>query len=200
MNVQPVTLEGRWVRLEPLQPEHAPALWAAGCDPALWRFTSNIIESLDDMREYIGLALADQAAGLALPFSTVDRASGQIVGTTRYGNIVPAHKRVEIGWTFVTPAHQRTPLNTEAKLLMFRHAFETWGCNRVELKTSVLNRPSRTAMMRLGAKEEGILRRHMVNMDGTVRDTVYYSVISEEWPEVKTHIERLLERDYSLSR
>jgi N-acetyltransferase len=200
MNIQPVTLDGRWVRLEPLTLEHAEALWAAGSDPDLWRYTTIQLRSLEDMREYVRQALAEQEGGVSLPFATVECSAGLVVGTTRFGSIVPAHKRVEIGWTFIAPTHQRTPLNTEAKYLMFRHAFEVWEFNRVELKTNALNRVSRTAMMRLGAKEEGTLRSHMVNMDGTIRDTVYYSVIREEWPQVKTHLEHLLQRDYSISR
>jgi RimJ/RimL family protein N-acetyltransferase len=149
------------------------------------------------MKAYVEAALADRAA---LPFITVERASGRLVGTTRFGNITPEHRRVEIGWTFIAAGWQRTGLNTEAKYLMFRHAFETWGCNRVELKTSAVNYRSRTAILRLGAMQEGILRRHMINDDGTIRDTVYYSVIAEEWPNVKAHLERLMERDYSMSR
>jgi RimJ/RimL family protein N-acetyltransferase len=197
MNILPVTLEGVWVRLEPLRPEHVPALWQAGSDPELWRLTSARMQSIEDMKAYVETALADAGT---LPFATVERSSEQVVGTTRYANIVPEHKRAEIGWTFIAPGHQRTSLNTEAKYLMFRHAFETWGCNRVELKTSAVNYQSRTAILRIGAMQEGILRRHMINADGSVRDTVYYSVIAEEWPRVKAHIERLLERDYTTSR
>jgi RimJ/RimL family protein N-acetyltransferase len=197
MKILPVTLEGVWVRLEPLRPDHVPALWQAGSDPELWRLTSARIQSVEDMKAYVETALVDPAT---LPFVTIERSTGQVVGTTRFASIVPEHKRAEIGWTFIEPGHQRTPLNTEAKYLMLRHAFETWEFNRVELKTSSMNYQSRTAILRIGAMQEGILRRHMINSDGTVRDTVYYSVIAEEWPRVKTHIERLLERDYSSSR
>ena len=192
MNIHPVTLEGRRVRLIPLSLEHVDALWLAGNDPDLWRLTTIRIESPDNMRSYVEAALAEQQCGLSLPFSTVDVESGAIVGSTRFGNISPEHKRVEIGWTWVTFAWQRTYVNTEAKLLMLTHAFEQWKCNRVELKTSALNMRSRNAMLRLGLKEEGILRSHMINPDGTVRDTVYYSVIAEEWPEVKTRLQRML--------
>jgi N-acetyltransferase len=197
MEIEPVTLEGRWVRLEPLRIEHVDALWRAGADPDLWSVTSARIRSVDDMRAYVESALADPGS---LPFCTVDRDSGQVVGTTRFANIVPEHKRVEIGWTFIEKSHQRTPLNTEAKYLMFRYAFETWGFNRVELKTSAVNYQSRTAILRVGAMQEGILRRHMINPDGSTRDTVYYSVIAEEWPQVKSRLERMLERDYNMSR
>ena len=126
------------------------------------------------------------------PRWTVEAESGAIVGSTRFGNIAPDHKRVEIGWTWVTFAWQRTYVNSEAKLLMLTHAFERWGCNRVELKTNALNMRSRKAMLRLGLKEEGILRSHMINPDGTVRDTVYYSVIAGEWPEMKARLQHLL--------
>jgi N-acetyltransferase len=195
MDIQPVTLEGRYVRLAPMTMEHAQALWPAASPPDLWAFTTVQMRDIADLRRYMEAALADQASGTALPFCTVERASAEVVGMTRYGNISPENRRVEIGWTFVTPSRQRTPLNTEAKYLMFRHAFETWRCNRVELKTNALNVRSRQAILRVGAIEEGTLRRHMINSDGTVRDTVYYSVIAEEWPEVKSHLERLLGYD-----
>jgi RimJ/RimL family protein N-acetyltransferase len=197
MEIQPVTLEGRWVRLEPLKIEHVDALWLAGSDPDLWNVTSARIASVDDMKAYVEAALRDPAT---LPFCTIERETGRVAGTTRFANIVPEHKRAEIGWTFLGKSHQRTPLNTEAKYLMFRHAFETWGFNRVELKTSALNFQSRTAILRVGAMQEGILRRHMVNPDGSARDTVYYSVIADEWPQVKNRLERMLERDYTSSR
>lgn len=194
MNIQPVTLEGRHIRLVPMSLDHLEALWPAASPPELWAFTSVKLRTIEDLREYVEAALADQAKGVALPFCTVERASNEIVGLTRFGNISPENKRVEIGWTFVTPSRQRTVINTEAKYLMFRHAFGTWGCNRVELKTSALNTKSRQAMLRVGAKEEGTLRRHMINSDGTVRDTVYYSVIAEEWPEVKARLEQMLSK------
>ena len=189
MTIQPVTLEGEFVRLIPMSAEHVQALWPAASPPELWDLTVSKVRSLDDLRGFIESALADRAA---LPFCTVERSSGEIVGSTRFMNISPENKRVEIGSTFVTPSRQRTAINTEAKYLMFRHAFEVWGCNRVELKTNALNTRSRQAMLRIGAKEEGTLRRHMINADGSVRDTVYFSVIAEEWPEVKVNLERLL--------
>jgi RimJ/RimL family protein N-acetyltransferase len=139
-------------------------------------------------------ALAEQERGLALPFCTIETGTGAVVGSTRFGNIAAEHRRVEIGWTFVTPSRQRTAVNTEAKYLMLRHAFEIWDCNRVELKTSALNTRSRNAILRLGAKQEGIFRKHMINPDGSIRDTVYYSVIAEEWHGVKAHVAALLRR------
>ena len=125
-----------------------------------------------------------------LPFATIDRRTGNAIGSTRYMNIVPEHKRLEIGWTWISPAWQRSAINTEAKYLMMRHAFEQMGCNRVELKTNALNARSRAAILRIGAREEGTLRSHMINRDGTLRDTVYFSVIAPEWPEVKAGLKQ----------
>jgi RimJ/RimL family protein N-acetyltransferase len=192
MTVEECTLNGRVVRLEPLRQTHAPALWRAGSDPELWRWTSSKIGSLPEMEKYIADALRDQEQGSALPFVTVVQENGEIAGTTRFGNIVPQHRRVEIGWTFVAPAWQRTVVNTEAKYLMLSHAFEQWQCNRVELKTSRVNEPSRRAILRIGATEEGILRKHMINDDGSVRDTVYYSITCDEWGAVKQRLEARL--------
>lgn len=196
MNIETVTLEGRYVRLVPLSVEHAGELWLAGSDPEIWRFTTSQITTPDEMRTYVEAALEEQGRGVALPFATTDRMSGRVIGTTRFAAIVREHKRVEIGWTFVSPLHQRTPVNTEAKYLMFRHAFETWRCNRVELKTGSLNMKSRNAMLRVGAKEEGILRKHTIHVNGFVRDTVYFSIIAEEWPQVKADLEEKLQRPY----
>lgn len=196
MHIKPVVLQGRYVQLIPLTPEHVPALWVAGSDPNLWTYTTVKPASLEEMEAYVASGLRDMAAGSALPFATCDSRTGEVIGSTRFMSIEPKHKRVEIGSTFVTPARQRTPVNTEAKYLMFRHAFEVWGVNRVELKTGSLNDKSRTAMARLGAKEEGTLRRHIINDDGFVRDTVYFSVIAEEWPEVKRGLEEKLARPW----
>ena len=141
------------------------------------------------MLHYIRAALSDQAKGISLPFVTIDLASGKVVGSTRFLNIDLPNKRVEIGATWLAKRWQRTPLNTEAKYLMMRHAFETLGCNRVEWKTDSLNTASRNAILRLGAKQEGIFRQHMVTWSGRLRDTVYFSVIAPEWPEVKKNLE-----------
>jgi RimJ/RimL family protein N-acetyltransferase len=146
------------------------------------------------MRAFIEGALELQRSGSALPFATIHSASGRPIGSTRFGNIVPEHKRVEIGWTWITPPFQRTAVNTEAKYLMLRYAFEELGCNRVELKTDALNARSRAAILRIGAKEEGTLRSHMVNADGTLRDTVYFSVIAPEWPQVAENLLAKLRR------
>ncbi|HYF63642.1 MAG TPA: GNAT family protein [Herpetosiphonaceae bacterium] len=187
--IAPVTLTGRHVRLEPLAIEHVGSLAEIGLDPDLWRWTSSQITSRDEMEGYVRAALAGQAAGNALPFVTVEQASGRIVGSTRYGNIDAANRRVEIGWTWVSGPWQRTAVNTEAKYLMLRHAFETLGCLRVELKTDRLNERSRRAIARIGGREEGILRKHMVTQSGRVRDTVYFSIIDDEWPGAKAALE-----------
>ena len=194
MPIEPVTLEGRAVRLEPLSPDHLDALLEAAADPAIWRYMPANCSTRDELYRAIETAWEWHRAGTALPFATVDRRSGKAIGSTRYMNIVPEHKRLEIGWTWIAPAWQRSAINTEAKYLMIRHAFESLGCNRVELKTSALNAKSRAAILRIGAKEEGTLRSHMVNPDGSLRDTVYFSVIAPEWPEVKARLEAMMER------
>jgi RimJ/RimL family protein N-acetyltransferase len=192
MDVRPVTLEGEHVRLEPLTMAHHAALWEIAKDHDLWRWTATDIRTPDDLTRYMQTALAEQAAGRALPFATIAKAAGRPVGSTRFGNIEPLNRRVEIGWTWLGREWQRTAVNTEAKLLKLTHAFETWGCIRVELKTDALNQASRAAIARLGAKEEGTLRRHIVTQTGRVRDTVYYSILDEEWPAIKARLEARL--------
>ncbi len=194
MEIRPVTLEGDHVRLEPLTMAHHAVLWETAKDHDLWRWTASDIRKPEDLTRYMETALAEQAAGRALPFATVARAHGRAVGSTRFGNIEPLNRRVEIGWTWLGSAWQRTAVNTEAKLLMLTHAFESWGCIRVELKTDALNQASRAAIARLGAKEEGTLRRHIVTQRGRVRDTVYYSILDEEWPSIKARLEARLRK------
>jgi N-acetyltransferase len=177
MNVQPVTLEGRHVRLEPLSLDHRADLGEAGLDEELWRWIPKAVRTAEDMRAYIEAALRAQAEVSALPFATVERASGRAIGSTRFGNIDRVHRRLEIGWTWIGRRWQRTAVNTEAKYLMLRHAFETLGAMRVELKTDSLNERSRRAILRLGAVEEGTFRKHMVTESGRVRHTVYFSVM-----------------------
>ncbi len=180
------------MRLEPLGMQHSARLTEIGCDEELCRYLTTRFEREADVREFIETALKWQHEGTAVPFATVDKRNGLAVGSTRFANIAPEHRRAEIGWTWIAPAWQRTPINTEAKYLMLRHAFEVWGCARVELKTNALNEKSRRAIIRIGAKEEGTLRNHMVNPDGTFRDTVYYSIIDTEWPGVKLALEQKL--------
>lgn len=194
MNLAPVVLEGRMVRLEPLTLDHVDALCAVGLDPSLWALTTIRVTDVDDMRRYVETALADQRAGTALPFATIERATGTVVGTTRFGSAVHEHARVEIGWTWIAPPWQRTGVNTEAKYLMLRHAFEVLQTRRVELKTSALNARSRAAILRIGATEEGTLRKHMINADGSARHSVYFSVTDDEWPRVRARLEAMLTR------
>ncbi len=190
MDVRPVTLEGRYVRLEPLSLAHLDPLADVGLDADLWRWTLTQLGSRDDVRRYIEAALALQQAGTALPFAIVR--GDRVVGSTRYHNIDRANRRLEIGWTWVAKDWQRTPVNTEAKYLLLGHAFETLWCVRVEFKTDVLNQSSRRALLRIGATEEGTLRRHMVTESGRWRDSVYYSILDTEWPAVKQRLEERL--------
>jgi RimJ/RimL family protein N-acetyltransferase len=192
MNPVPVVLEGRLVRLEPLEEGHLADLCEVGLDPELWRLTVTSIQSADDMRRYVREALDQAKRGDSLPFATIERSSGRVAGSTRFGNVDRTNRRVEIGWTWLGREFQRTGINTEAKYLMLKHAFETLGCIRVELKTDVLNQQSRTAILRIGAKEEGILRSHMITETGRVRDSVYYSILAEEWPATRDWFEERL--------
>jgi RimJ/RimL family protein N-acetyltransferase len=185
-------LEAVRIRLEPLGEAHQAALCAVGLDDELWRWTPKAVRTTADMAAYIAVALAERAAGRALPFAIVDKPTGQVIGSTRYAAIEPAHRRVEIGSTWLGRSWQRTAANTEAKYLLLRHAFETLGCIRVELKTDALNERSRAAIRRIGAREEGTLRSHMITASGRVRDTVYYSILDGEWPEVKRDLESRL--------
>lgn len=195
MALAPVTLEGRTVRLEPMDlARHRSGLHAIGLEPALWRFTSVQVRDAADLDTYLDQAAIEAATARALPFVIMHRSSDLVAGCTRIGNIEPAHKRLEIGWTWVGTPYQRSAVNTETKYLLFRHVFETLGWNRIELKTSALNEPSKAAMRRLGLVEEGTLRRHMINHDGTLRDSVYFSVIREEWPAMKARLEERLAR------
>ena len=194
MVIQPVTLEGAHVRLEPLAEAHHAALSEVGLDPELWRWIPYRATTADEMRAYVKSALDAQAAGTALPFATVERSAGRVIGSTRYMNIDLPNRRVEIGATWIAKPWQRTAINTEAKYLMLRHAFETLGCIRVELKTDALNEKSRNAILRIGAKEEGTLRQHMVTWTGRLRDTVYFSILDSEWPRVKAALEARLTR------
>lgn len=195
MRVEPLTLRGAHVILEPLTVEHLDSLCEVGLNPELWRWTTNLVRSRNDLRLYVETALRDQAAGTALPFATIDTASGKAIGSTRFANIDRANRRVEIGWTWIGVPWQRTPANTEAKYLMLRHAFETLSCIRVEFKTDSLNVRSRNALIRIGAREEGTLRNHMLVHDGRYRHSVYFSAIESEWPEVKEILEQKLSRN-----
>ncbi len=190
MTILPITLDGLNVRLEPLSLAHVTGLCKIGLDDELWKITMTLIRNEDEMRQYVETALRLQKEGTALAFATVDKKSGRIAGSTRFGNIDKNNRRVEIGWTWLGKEFQRTYVNTEAKYLMLRHAFEVLGCFRVEFKTDVINEKSRSALQRIGAKEEGVLRRHQITVSGRVRDSVYYSILDHEWQEVKQALEK----------
>ncbi len=188
MRVEPVTLTGKHIRLEPLTLDHVDGLARVGLDPELWRWIPRPVTTVTEMRDYVATALDEQRRGVSVPFAIVDRATGQVIGSTRYGSIVPEHHRVEIGWTWYAATHQRTAANTESKLLLLTHAFETLGAMRVEFKTDALNAKSRAAILRLGAVEEGTFRKHMRTATERVRDTVYFSILDTEWPAVKARL------------
>lgn len=192
MIIAPVTLEGRHIRLEPLSQKHHAGLSAVGLEEELWHWIPTAVRTPEEMSAYIAAALDEQARGVSLPFAVIEKASGQAIGSTRYGNIDRTHHRVEIGWTWIAPAWQRAAVNTEAKYLLLKHAFETLGCIRVELKTDSLNERSRAAILRIGAREEGTLRNHMITASGRIRHTVYFSVLDSEWPPVKARLQSRL--------
>ena len=192
MNVAPVMLEGSHVRLEPLAKAHLAGLAQVGLEEELWRWIPVPVRTVEEMAAYIETALQEQERGVSLPFALMEKATGRAIGSTRYGNIDRTHRRVEIGWTWVAREWQRTAVNTEAKYLLLKHAFETLGCIRVELKTDSLNEKSRAAILRIGAWEEGIFRNHMITAKGRIRHTVYFSIVDPEWPAVKARLESLL--------
>lgn len=183
MDIKPLTLEGQYVRLEPLTLHHVAAFCEAGRE---WNLT------LGKVREGIQSALHQQAQGVTLPFATVERASGRVVGGTRFLHIVPGHRRLEIGSTWIAQPWRRTAINTEAKLLMLEHAFERLGCVRVEFMADALNEISRKAILRLGAREEGTFRNYIIRTDGEIHDAVFYSIIESEWPAVRRRLQELL--------
>ena len=195
MNLHPITLTGRVVRLEPLAEIHIPALAAAGAYDSIWQYMRygfvNTEEKMGDLVHYL---LRQQAKGTDLPFAVVDLASGQAIGMTRFMDIQPENRALEIGGTWYTPAVQRTGVNTECKYLLMTCAFEALGCNRVQIKTDLRNERSQRAIERIGAVREGVLRKHMVLPDGFARSSVYYSILQEEWAGVKEQLEAMLAR------
>ncbi len=190
--MEPRTLEGEPVRLEPLSLKHLDGLCHYGLDESLWTLIPQPVRSREDMAGFIEAALRGQERGTMLPFAVIAKETEEAVGSTRYGNIDLENCRLEIGWTRIVRPWQRTAINKEAKLLMLQHAFEQVGCNRVEFKTDSLNERSRAAILSLGAKEEGIFRKHMVTANGRLRDTVYYSITKDEWPKIKERLIRKL--------
>jgi len=206
MEVVPLTLEGEHVRLEPLTMAHEAALADAAADGELWNTQVTIIPRREGMKDYIQFALDGLAQGNQLPFVIARKAqpdtaspddanvnsANRIVGSTRFYEIFPADRKCAIGYTWLAQSAQRTPINTECKLLLLTHAFETWKCVRVELITDVLNEQSRAAILRLGARQEGILRKHLILPSGRVRDSVFFSITDDEWPEVKSKLQAKL--------
>ncbi|HXC43786.1 MAG TPA: GNAT family protein [Candidatus Dormibacteraeota bacterium] len=188
----PLTLEGSIVRLEPIRPDHAELFWNVAKDSVdeIFQWIPYRMKSREDFQQGVAKALNEQERGESVVFATVERNSGRVIGSTRFMNIDRANRRVEIGSTWIAPSWQRTAVNIEAKYLMLRHAFEVWKCIRVELKTDALNQKSRNAILRIGAKEEGTLRRHVITWTGRVRDSVYFSILDNEWPEAKAKLER----------
>lgn len=192
--VTSITLEGSAVRLKPLRRRHAAILWEVGKDHAdeMFKWIPYRMKSLEDIQAAVDKALAERDRCESVPFVTEELSFSKVIGSTRFMNIDRCNRRVEIGSTWIAPAWQRTAVNTEAKYLMLRHAFEVWKCLRVELKTDALNQRSRHAILRIGAKEEGTLRRHVITWTGRVRDSVYFSILDSEWPEVKKSLEAKL--------
>ena len=188
MELSPITLEGQHVRLQPLTHAHADALVTAASDGELWNTTVTVIPDSASVTSYIEAALTGQSLGKELPFVIINKSSNEVVGTTRFYEIRPDDRAAAIGYTWLARRAQRTPINTEAKLLLLTHAFEIWQCMRIELITDVLNGQSRAAILRLGAKQEGILRKHLILHSGRSRDSVVFSIIDSEWPEVKASL------------
>jgi RimJ/RimL family protein N-acetyltransferase len=192
LTIEPVTLSTDRLTLRPLALEHVPSLAAAASDGTLWEKKTTTVPRPEDFEPYVRAALQNQATGTELPFATVVNEGDRIVGSTRFMNIDAANDRLEIGTTWIARSWQRSFVNTHAKYLMLRHAFEAWGCIAVELRTHVLNDQSRRAIERLGAKLDGILRSHKIMPDGHIRDTVVYSIVRAEWPEVKARLEHVM--------
>jgi RimJ/RimL family protein N-acetyltransferase len=195
MDIHPITLAGKVVRLEPLSEAHIPDLAAAGQDERIWEhMLYGSVTSEEQMRLWVLDLLGRQARGTDLPFAVIHLATGRAIGSTRYMEIRPDHRALEIGGTWYAVAYQRTAVNTECKYLLLRHAFEVYGCLRVQFKTDLRNVRSQQAIERLGATKEGVLRNHMLKPDGTLRHSVYYSIIDTEWPAVKALLEEKLTR------
>jgi N-acetyltransferase len=190
-----VTLTGRFVRLEPLSEEHVPGLAAISNDDGIWQYmVYGNMQTEDDLRAWVRDLLVRASHGTDLPFAVIDLASGCVAGATRYLDIRPADRALEVGGTWYGARFRRTPVNTESKYLLLRHAFEDLHCIRVQLKTDSRNERSQRAIERIGARREGVLRNHMILPDGYVRDSVYYSILDSEWPNVKARLQEMLTR------
>lgn len=182
------TLENKRVLLQPLEMEHLEDLLPIALQPVLWKLTPTPVNTQQDLEKYIQTALDERTAGVSIPFVIIDKQTHRVAGSTRFAALTLPHKRTEIGWTWIDPSLHGTGLNKAMKFAMLQHAFETLHLNRVELKTDELNTQSRNAMLSIGCKQEGIFRNHMITSSGRVRNTVYFSIIKEEWPEVKERI------------
>jgi len=191
LQLSPVILEGKHVRLEPLREHHALGLWEAGKYEEIWTYMSQKMRSLQDIQNWITQALDRERAGTELPFAIIEKERGEIIGSTRYMAISAHDKGLEIGSTWLTPSVWKTIVNTECKYLLLKHSFEQ-GCIRVQLKTDARNLNSQRAIARIGGVREGVLRNHMIVQDGVVRDTVMFSILDREWPEVAKKLELLL--------
>ena len=193
--VTPLTLEGSVVRLVPIRHDHAELFFEAAKDDLenIFRWIPYSMRTVADFQLLVEKAFEEQERGESVVFATIERSSEKVIGSTRFMNIDRVNRRVEIGSTWIAPAWQRTAINTEAKYLMLLHAFEVWQCIRVELKTDALNQKSRNAILRIGAKEEGTLRRHLITWTGRIRDSVYFSILDSEWPEAKARLEAMLD-------
>ena len=194
MKIQSVTLTGKFVQLVPMERAHKLALYEAAQFPEIWDYMPSDMPDLQRMEDLVEDALENQALGSELPFVILERESKRIVGSSRYMAISIPNRNLEIGWTWLTPSVWRTRVNTECKLLLLQHAFETLGCVRVQLKTDFRNTRSQEAIARLGATREGVLRKHMIRSNGYIRDTVMFSIIQEEWPDVKERLENWLRK------
>ena len=199
IKIYPVTLEGHGIRLEPLINEHHDGLAVAAADGRLWELWFTSVPETDQTHDYITNALAGQDAGHMLPWAVRELTSGMIIGSTRYHDIVAEIDRVEIGYTWYARRWQRSHVNTSCKLLLLGHAFDTLGCKVVGLRTDNFNFASQRAIEALGAKKDGVIRHHLARRDGTVRDSVIYSILASEWPDVKRHLEFRLTRHESNS-
>ena len=195
MDVKPVVLEGRHVRLEPMTEAHISGLAQIGVGQDFWQFmVYGDINTKEDMANWVRDILGRAGKGTDLPFVAIHLASGRVAGATRYLNIMPNDRGLEVGGTWYGPEFQRTAVNTECKYLLMRHAFETFRCIRVQLKTDLRNERSQKAIERIGAKKEGVLRNHLILPDGRIRDSVFYSILDTEWPEVKKRLEEMMMR------
>jgi RimJ/RimL family protein N-acetyltransferase len=189
-----VLIEGDLVRLEPLGLEHVDDLAEVGLDPSIWALTPSPVTTRVEMEEYVKEAVDEADSGRSIPFAIVLKSDGRAIGSSRFGNLDPINRRMEIGWTWIGRDWWGSGVNTECKLLLLSHAFERIGCVRVELKTDALNLRSRNAILRIGATEEGTLRKHMVTSEGRWRDTVYYSILDDEWPDTKARLLAMMNR------